>query len=74
MKFTREEYLDLMSFGHAGRPMFVELFGLMVGLTSAGMSQESALVTVLLYRLSTFYLPPIWGFFAFRWLQRNKYL
>jgi glycosyltransferase 2 family protein len=49
-------------------------FGLSVGLTSAGMTQESALITVLLYRLSTFYLPPIWGFFAFRWLQRNRYL
>jgi glycosyltransferase 2 family protein len=49
-------------------------FGLSVGLTSAGMSEESALITVLLYRLSTFYLPPIWGFFAFRWLQRNRYL
>jgi uncharacterized membrane protein YbhN (UPF0104 family) len=49
-------------------------FGLSVGLTSAGMTEESALVAVLLYRLSTFYLPPIWGFFAFRWLQRNKYL
>ena len=32
MKFTREEYLDLMTFGGAERPMFVELFGLMVGL------------------------------------------
>jgi uncharacterized membrane protein YbhN (UPF0104 family) len=49
-------------------------FGLSVGLTSAGMSQESALVAVLLYRLSTFYLPPIWGFFAMRWLQKNRYL
>jgi uncharacterized membrane protein YbhN (UPF0104 family) len=49
-------------------------FGLTVGLTSAGMTQESALITVLLYRFSTFYLPPIWGFFAFRWLQRNRYL
>jgi glycosyltransferase 2 family protein len=49
-------------------------YGLMVGLTSAGMSPESALITVLLYRLSTFYLPPIWGFFAFRWLKRNRYL
>jgi uncharacterized membrane protein YbhN (UPF0104 family) len=38
------------------------------------MSQESALVAVLLYRLSTFYLPPIWGFFALRWLQKNRYL
>jgi uncharacterized membrane protein YbhN (UPF0104 family) len=49
-------------------------WGLMVGLTSAGMSSETAVITVLLYRLSTFYLPPVWGFFAFRWLQRNRYL
>ena len=49
-------------------------FGLSVGLTSVGMTEESALITVLLYRLSTFYLPPIWGFFAFRWLERNRYL
>jgi uncharacterized membrane protein YbhN (UPF0104 family) len=49
-------------------------YGLSIGLTSAGMSPESALVAILLYRLSTFYLPPIWGFFAFRWLQRNRYL
>jgi glycosyltransferase 2 family protein len=52
----------------------VSEWGLMVGLTSAGMSSETAVITVLLYRLSTFYLPPIWGFFAFRWLQRNRYL
>lgn len=25
-------------------------------------------------RRSTFYLPPIWGFFAMRRLQRNRYL
>jgi uncharacterized protein (TIRG00374 family) len=49
-------------------------YGLMVGLTSAGMNKSAALVAVILYRLATFYLPPIWGFFAFRWLQQNKYL
>jgi uncharacterized membrane protein YbhN (UPF0104 family) len=49
-------------------------FGLTLGLTSAGMAEEPALAAVLLYRLSTFYLPPIWGFFAMRWLQRNRYL
>ena len=27
-----------------------------------------------LYRIATFYLPPLWGFFALRWLQRNRYL
>ena len=49
-------------------------FGLSVGLTSAGMSQTSALSAVLLYRIATFYLPPVWGWFAFQWLQRNRYL
>ena len=32
MKFTREMYVDLMTFGHAPRPMFSELFGPLVGL------------------------------------------
>jgi glycosyltransferase 2 family protein len=49
-------------------------FALEVGLTSAGMTPSSAAATILLYRLATFYLPPVWGFFAFRWLQRNRYL
>jgi len=49
-------------------------FGLAIGLVSAGMSDETALAAVLLYRISTFYLPPLWGFFALHWLQRNRYL
>ena len=49
-------------------------FGLSVGLTGAGLTPEAALATVLLYRISTFYLPPLWGFFALLWLQRNRYL
>lgn len=49
-------------------------FGLTVGLTSAGMSPEAAVAAVLLYRIATFYLPPVWGFVALRWLQRNRYL
>jgi uncharacterized membrane protein YbhN (UPF0104 family) len=49
-------------------------FGLTAGLTAAGMSSEAALAAVSLYRLSTFYLPPIWGFFALRWLERGRYL
>jgi uncharacterized membrane protein YbhN (UPF0104 family) len=48
--------------------------GLTFGLVRAGMPEEAAFAAVLLYRLSTFYLPPIWGFFALRWLQRNKHL
>jgi len=49
-------------------------FGLTVGLTAAGMSEEAALAAVVVYRVSTFYLPPVWGFFAMRWLQRNAHL
>ena len=54
--------------------ILVAEFGLEVGLTSPGMNASAASATVLMYRLATFYLPPTWGFFAFRWLQRNKYL
>ena len=49
-------------------------FGLTAGLVAAGMTEEAAFAAVILYRLSTFYLPPAWGFFAMRWLQRNRYL
>jgi uncharacterized protein (TIRG00374 family) len=48
--------------------------GLVVGLSSDGMTQSAAFATVLLYRICTFYLPPIWGWFALRWLRRNQYL
>jgi uncharacterized membrane protein YbhN (UPF0104 family) len=48
--------------------------GLTVGLVSAGMSEETALAAVLLYRISVFYVPPVWGFFALRWLQQKQYL
>jgi len=47
---------------------------LMVGLTSAGMGQEAAFASVITYRLSTFYLPPTWGWFALQWLRRHSYL
>jgi uncharacterized protein (TIRG00374 family) len=49
-------------------------FGLTVGLTAAGVPEETALAIALLYRLFTFYIPPIWGFFAFRWLGKNSLL
>lgn len=47
---------------------------LMAGLTSAGVSSATAFAIVISYRLAVFYLPPIWGAAAFRWLERNKYL
>ena len=38
------------------------------------MQEEAALAAAILYRISIFYLPPLWGFFALSWLQRNRYL
>jgi uncharacterized protein (TIRG00374 family) len=48
--------------------------GLIFGLTSFGVPQEIAFAAVIVYRLATFYTPPIWGFFSLRWLERNQYL
>jgi uncharacterized protein (TIRG00374 family) len=48
--------------------------GLSYGLVRAGVPEEAAFAAVLLYRLATFYLPPIWGFFALRWLERTRRL
>ncbi len=48
--------------------------GLIFGLTSFGVPQEAAFAAVILYRVATFYTPPIWGFFSLRWLERNRYL
>jgi len=48
--------------------------GLTVGLSAAGLPEDAALAAALLYRVSTFYLPPVWGFFALGWLRRNALL
>ena len=47
---------------------------LMTGLVAAGVDTTTAAGTALLFRLVTFYLPPIWGWVALRWLQRHSYL
>jgi glycosyltransferase 2 family protein len=47
---------------------------LMFGLARAGVPEATAFAIALSYRIATFYLPPAWGFFAFRWLERNKHL
>jgi uncharacterized membrane protein YbhN (UPF0104 family) len=38
------------------------------------MPDGPAFAAVLCYRASTFYLPPTWGFFSLRWLERNQHL
>jgi uncharacterized membrane protein YbhN (UPF0104 family) len=48
--------------------------GIMLGLARAGVPEEAAFAIAILYRLGTYYLPPIWGFFAFRSLQKDGHL
>jgi glycosyltransferase 2 family protein len=47
---------------------------LVVGLTGFGVSQDVAFAAVISYRISNFYLPPIWGWGAMRWLETKGYL
>ncbi len=44
------------------------------GLTLAGLDSGLAFSAVLLYRVITFWLPTVPGYFSFNWLQRNAYL
>jgi uncharacterized membrane protein YbhN (UPF0104 family) len=48
--------------------------GLIGGLTAAGVPQTQAVAATFTHRLFTAYLPPIWGWFALRWLRRNEYV
>ena len=47
---------------------------LSAGLTAAGVEAGVAVSAVLLFRLVTFWLPTIPGWFSFNWLQKNDYL
>ncbi len=48
--------------------------GLTLGLTWAGVPEELALASALAYRFATFYLPPLWGWYSYRWLTQHHYL
>jgi uncharacterized membrane protein YbhN (UPF0104 family) len=47
---------------------------LIAGLTAVGVEETTAFGITIAYRMSTFYLPPIWGWFAMRWLQKRRFL
>jgi uncharacterized membrane protein YbhN (UPF0104 family) len=47
---------------------------LVVGLTGIGISQDVAFAAVISYRVSTFYLPPVWGWLAMRWMEKRSYI
>ncbi len=42
MRWTREQYLELMTFGRVERPMFVELFGPLIGLPEEWRAQGAS--------------------------------
>jgi uncharacterized protein (TIRG00374 family) len=48
--------------------------GYTAGLAALGVPNSAAMSTALAFRLVTFYLPPIWGSFAMRWMRRNDYV
>jgi uncharacterized membrane protein YbhN (UPF0104 family) len=48
--------------------------GLTAGLVAVGVPESAAFAAALLHRVLTAYLPPIWGLFAMRSLQRRRYL
>jgi uncharacterized membrane protein YbhN (UPF0104 family) len=47
---------------------------LTAGLIAAGIDNATATATALTFRVATFYLPPVWGWAAVRWLERRSYL
>ena len=48
--------------------------GISLGLTRVGVPAETALAVALAYRFATFYLPPLWGQRAYKWLVSHDYL
>lgn len=48
--------------------------GLTAGLQAIGIPSSIAISTAIAFRLVTFYLPPIWGSFAMRWLRKHSYV
>jgi undecaprenyl-diphosphatase len=48
--------------------------GLVAGLTAAGMPTDAAVAAALTHRVATFWLPPIGGWVALRWLRRRDFV
>jgi uncharacterized membrane protein YbhN (UPF0104 family)/tRNA A-37 threonylcarbamoyl transferase component Bud32 len=47
---------------------------LSAGLIAMGVDESTAFAIAITQRLSTFYLPPIWGYLSLRWLSRKGYV
>ena len=48
--------------------------GYTAGLIAIGIPSAAATSTAMAFRLVTFYLPPLWGAFATRWMKQHSYL
>ena len=48
--------------------------GYTAGLIAIGIPEGAATSTAVAFRLVTFYLPPLWGTFAMRWMKQHDYL
>ena len=48
--------------------------GMTAGLTAIGVDADVAVAGVLVYRLISYYLPPLWGYVSLRWLTERDYL
>jgi len=48
--------------------------GMTAGLTAIGVASGTAVSAVLIYRLASYYLPPLWGYVSLRWLTNHDYL
>jgi uncharacterized protein (TIRG00374 family) len=48
--------------------------GYTAGLVAIGVPSSVAISVAIAFRLVTFYLPPIWGSFAMRWLHQRDYV
>jgi uncharacterized membrane protein YbhN (UPF0104 family) len=48
--------------------------GMTAGLTAIGVDPGTAVSAVLIYRLVSYYLPPLWGYASLRWLTKHDYL
>ena len=59
MKFHKEEYIDIMTFGVTERPMFVELFGLLIGLDNEWKTQGATLDEINLNAFDWDYVPVV---------------
>mgnify|MGYP003619103879 CR=1 FL=1 len=52
----------------------VSEFALTACLVAVGVPQAQALSAVIVHRMITYYLPPLWGYVALRWMRRHDYL